>query len=166
MVSLFQNPLYITSSKGKLLLEYIQIFYTYILPVMALVSFFYIIYLLVRKEAIFRSIEKQIYLTTEKQKDELRDSIIDFYNESKEIFENSLRLIKSETETELEKVKEELSEIQQQTRSLAYDLRNINAENKQLTETILKLKEEINKRDAILHRKEKQIQRLKGKNDI
>ena len=163
MVSLCQNPLYITSSKGKLLLEYIQIFYTYILPVMALVSFFYIIYLLVRKEAIFRSIEKQIYLTTEKQKDELRDSIIDFYNESKEIFENSLRLIKSETETELEKVKEELSEIQQQTRSLAYDLRNINAENKQLTETILKLREEINKRDAILHRKEKQIQRLKAK---
>jgi len=133
----------------------IQFFYTYLLPIMALLSFGYIIYLQVTRQADFEQIEVSFYNSV-KRIEGLSDEAIRTHFENVEHYTGKvLKAFGEDTREQLEQTHAKLLDIDTTQQALSYQLQELQRANAQQAD-------EIKKRDAIIERKTRQIQRLKN----
>lgn len=132
----------------------IQIFYSYFLPIMALVAFGWLIYLQMTKQEDFKLIEERFYDSL-KHIENLSDQAIRTHFENVEHFTGEvLKALDEDARQQLEQTHSKLESINEMQQSLSYQLQDLQRANSELHD-------QIKKRDAIIERKTKQIQRLK-----
>ena len=133
----------------------IEILYSYILPPMTLIAFVYIIYLLVTKKEGYEQIEKHFFDAIEKNIKLSNNAIETHFKEMKKRTKQALQKLDTDAREQLQEALSSFEDINKAQRALSAqfaELQRANAE----------LHDEIKKRDAIIWRKTKQIQRLKN----
>ena len=134
---------------------YIQIFYSYILPLMALFSFGYIIFLKLTRQADFDIMENNFYRAL-KRNSELSSEVIEaHFSDIQQYTKQALQKLDTDAREQLQEALSSFEDINKAQRTLSAqfaELQRANAE----------LHDEIKKRDAIIERKTKQIKRLKN----
>ena len=141
---------------------YANLFYIYIMPIMSLLSFFYIIYLLLKKQDIFYRIERDFFHTIENNKLNSNILIKETFEEIRNHNIRSLDEFNEQTSTILSSVKQDISQISQElkeVKKVQNQFTQILSEFQDINRTLL---EEIKRRDATIIRKTKQIKRLKN----
>ena len=132
----------------------IQIFYTYILPLMALAAFGYIIYLLMTKQEDFEQIEERFYNSIKKIENLSDEAIRTHFSNVQHFTGQVLKALDQDAREQLEQTHAKLEDINKTQQELSYKLQELQRANAELHN-------EIKKRDAIIERKTKQVQRLK-----
>jgi MFS superfamily sulfate permease-like transporter len=136
------------------MIQYIESFYLYILPIMALLSFGYIIYLLLAKETDFYLMEEHFYNSV-KRIEKLSEKAIRTHFENVEHYTGQvLKALDQDAREQLEQTHSKLQDINKTQQAISYQLQELQRANAQQAD-------EIKKRDAIIERKTKQLQRLK-----
>ena len=135
--------------------HFIEIFYNYILPPIALFSVFYIIYLLLTREKNFRLMERHFYDTIEKNSAVSNEAIQKHFTNMQEYSKEALQALDTDARQELYKTLSIFDSINKNYESIASQLNELQRANAFLSN-------EIKKRDAIVERKTKQIEKFKN----
>ncbi|MBD3842457.1 MAG: hypothetical protein IE909_11335 [Campylobacterales bacterium] len=136
------------------MMYYIQIFYSYVLPLMALFSFGYIIYLLLSKRAVFELMENNFYSSVKKNSELSNEAIRTHFESIRQYTKQALQELNTDAREQLQEALSSFEDINKAQIALSSQL-------SALQKTNAELHNEIKKRDAIIERKTKQIQRLK-----
>lgn len=147
------------------MIEYIRFFYTYILPLMALFSFGYIIYLLLSKRAVFERIEYDFEYAIEQNAKLSKSAIVEHFKKMSERTAEMLEHLNQEARDSLEQSIHQVHKLSEQLEQVVSNQKALNARLAELEQSNAELHNEIKKRDAIIERKTKQITRLKGGKD-
>jgi len=134
--------------------EYVQNFYMYILPIMALVSFVYIIYLLLVKQAYFEHIKEHFHNAIDENKKLSNQAIKMHFENMQNYTKQALEQLEQDVRKQLQNTLSNFEDINEAQNNLNYQMKEIQRANSMLHD-------EIKKRDAIIERKTKQIKRLK-----
>lgn len=140
---------------------FIQVFYTYFLPLAALASFGYIIYLLLSKQSVFEYIEKDFEEAVEQNMKLSKSAIVEHFKEMQGRTAEMLEHLNQEAQEHLENSTQQVSKLQEQLEQVVSNQKALSSRLSELERNNAELHNEIKKRDAIIERKTKQVQRLK-----
>ena len=140
---------------------YIQIFYSYILPLLAILSGGYIIYLLLSKRAVFKQIEYDFEESIERNLKLSKSAIVEHFQTMQEHTAEMLQRLELEAQEQLEQSTHHVVKLAKQLEQVVINQKALNIRLAELEQSNSRLHDEIKKRDAIIERKTKQIQRIK-----
>jgi len=143
-------------------MENLDLFYTYVMPLTTLFSFFYIIYLLISKRAVFKSIEKDFEESVEKNSSLSKSAIVKHFKNMQENTAEMLQNLNQEAEQHIHESIEQIETLSDQLKQITYNQQELNNRLSNLESSNEELHNEIKKRDAIIERKTRQIARLKA----
>lgn len=139
------------------MLEFVQFFYLWILPIFSIFSIAYLISLLITKNETFNKINSEFRYAIEVNKKISNEQIKEHYKNVQNYTDAAIEKINSSSQ--LEELTTKLELINKLQKNLVHQLQKIQSENEELNK---KIKE----REAIIDRKSQQISRLKEKNEI
>ena len=144
------------------MIEYIQLFYTYILPLMARLSLVYIIYVLLSKRTTFARIEYDFKYAVEQNAKLSKSAIVTHFKEMDERTHQMLDQLNNEAREQLENSMHHVHKLSEDLEKIVANQKVLNSRLSELERSNAELHNEIKKRDAIIERKTKQILRFKG----
>lgn len=131
-----------------------DILHNYILPFISIASTTYIIFILFTKRFYYKNIQEDFFNQIEKNKKLSHDVIREHFENMQQYTKQALKELDADAREQLQEAFrkfEDINKAQQALSSQLAELQRANAE----------LQNEIKKRDAIIERKTKQVQRLK-----
>ena len=140
----------------------IEIFYNYILPPITLLSFLYIIYLLLSKKFYYELIEQEFHDAIDNNRKISKNAIQEHFTKMQERTAEMLEKINNEVQEQLERSMKQAYKFDEQLSQIVYNQHILNIDLADLKQSNTELHNEIKKRDAIIERKTKQIKRLKN----
>jgi septal ring factor EnvC (AmiA/AmiB activator) len=129
---------------------------------MALLSFGFIIFLLLSKRAVYKLIEYDFKKSIERNSKLSETAIIGHFQKMQKYTAEMLERLDQEAHEQLEQATHHVSKLREQLKQVVSNQEALNSRLAELEQSNAELHNEIKKRDAIIERKSKQIGRLKG----